>query len=198
MPDFAAARLRAPVRHSRFVSILFALIALVAVAPVAQAETPPWRDLEATYLEMLNCTRTGGRVLDDGTCDGYGSGEFSAYRKPLRRSSAISNKVSRPYAMVIVEAGVCSHTFGSELAQRLHRAGFHPTTYGENIGCASGRGSAWDLILRTHLMFQDEQGRRAADSWHWKNMKNRRFREVGIGIWRVGDRTYLVTDYVSA
>ncbi|MEO7117904.1 MAG: hypothetical protein ABIZ34_02905 [Candidatus Limnocylindrales bacterium] len=110
MPDFAAARLRAPSRRSRFASIPIALIARAAVAPVAQAGTSPWRDLEDTYLEMLNCTRTGGRILDDGTCEGRG----------------------------------------------------------------------------------------AADSWHWKNIKNRHVKEVGIGIWRVEDRTYLVTDYVSA
>ena len=34
----------------------------------------PWLAVEKYYLKLLNCTRTGGWVLADGSCKGYGSG----------------------------------------------------------------------------------------------------------------------------
>ncbi|MDX6573577.1 MAG: hypothetical protein QOC86_2733 [Gaiellales bacterium] len=155
----------------------------------------PWYSVETYYLSLVNCTRTGGWVLRDGTCRGYGSGRYSAYVRPLRLSDGISNRVTRPYARLLATRGVCSHFLDHDPGYRLRRAGFTGWTWGENIGCRDGYSTARAAILWSHLAFQAEK---STNGGHWRNIKNPRYTYIGIGIWRYGSRTRLVTDFYRA
>lgn len=152
----------------------------------------PWYSTETYYLALVNCTRTGGWVLRDGTCRGYGSGRYSAYVRPLTRSVGISDRVSRPYAKLLAVRNQCSHFLDHDPGYRLRRAGYLLWTWGENIGCRDGYSSAKAAVLASHLSFQAEK---STNGGHWKNIKNRAYGWIGIGIWRYGSRTRLVTDF---
>jgi hypothetical protein len=152
----------------------------------------PWYSVETFYLGLVNCTRTGGWVLSDGSCRGYGSGHYSAYVKPLTLVPGISNSVSRPYAKLLALKGLCTHFADHDPGYRLRRAGYYRTTWGENIGCGDGYSTAKASVLASHLRFQAEK---STNGGHWKNIKNANYLYIGIGIWRYGTRTRLVTDF---
>ena len=152
----------------------------------------PWYSVEVYYLSLVNCTRTGGWVLSNGTCRGYGSGRYSRYVAPLRLSPGISDRASRPYARLLAVRSVCSHFLDRDPGYRLRRAGYSSWSWGENIGCGDGYASAKASILSSHLRMQAEK---STSGGHWLNMKNGRFHYIGIGIWRYGTRTRLVTDF---
>ena len=152
----------------------------------------PWFSVETYYLGLVNCTRTGGWVLRDGTCYGYGSGRFSGYVRPLIYSWGISDRVSRPYARLLAVRGLCTHFADHDPGYRLRRAGFLHWTWGENIGCRDGYTSVKSAVLASHLAFQAEK---YTGGGHWKNIKNSAYLYVGIGVWRYGIRTRLVTDF---
>jgi hypothetical protein len=163
-----------------------------SVALTTTAIDKPWYTVERYYLGLVNCTRTGGWVLSDGTCRGYGSGHYSRYVKPLAYSYGLSDKVSRPYATVLATRGLCSHTADGDPGTRLRRAGYLSWTWGENIGCRDGYASAKAAVLASHRVFQSEK---STNGGHWRNIKNAHYRYIGIGIWRYGSRTRLVTDF---
>ncbi|MDQ6795454.1 MAG: hypothetical protein M3067_11695 [Chloroflexota bacterium] len=199
-------------------ALLGATLALLIVAPAAFAASPgqalliastsaptpavtttatvdasaPWLTDESYYLSLVNCTRTGGWVLSNGTCRGYGTGRYSAYVRPLVRSGAISDKVTRPYAKLITVGALCNHFFDGDPGFRLRRAGFVGYAWGENIGCRDGYGTIRAAILQSHLFFQ---GEKSTNGGHWRNIKNPRFTYIGIGVWHYGNRTRLVTDF---
>src|SRR6188472_3168818 len=79
-----------------FATVFGFAVAATSPAP-AQAYTPPYAPVEFYYLKLVNCTRTGGWVLSDGSCKGYGSGHYSKYVAPIGRSSGLS-AVSRSWA----------------------------------------------------------------------------------------------------
>jgi len=183
------------------------LLAAIGVAPTAAGTTGPssgttattsavvtypWYSLEVYYLSLVNCTRTGGWVQRDGTCLGYGSGRYSAYVRPLARSYSIADKVSRPYAKLLAVRNLCSHFADHDPGYRLRRVGYTHYTWGENIGCRDGYSSAKAAVLASHLYFQAEK---STNGGHWKNIKNSAYYWIGIGIWRYGSRTRLVTDF---
>ena len=85
-----SSRLSLVLAASLFAS-LFAFGASAAAPPGVSAATPPWYAVETYYLRLLNCTRTGGWVLKDGSCKGYGSGNYSSYVAPLKRSAGLSD-----------------------------------------------------------------------------------------------------------
>ena len=153
---------------------------------------PTWLSWEQWYLGLVNCTRTGGWVLADGSCRGYGSGRYSAYVRPLTRSAGISDHVSRPYARLLATANLCTHFSGGDPGLRLRRAGFFSYTWGENIGCPNGYTSVRMAIIRSQLFFQAEK---STNGGHWRNIKNARYTQIGIGIWKYGTRVRLVTDF---
>jgi hypothetical protein len=152
----------------------------------------PWYSVEVYYLSLVNCTRTGGWVLKDGTCRGYGSGHYSRYVTPLRLSPNISDRVSRPYASLLAVRGICSHTADRDPGYRLRRAGFTAYTWGENIGCGDGYATAKASVLASHLRMQAEK---YTNGGHWRNIKNSKFHHLGIGIWRYSSRTRVVNDF---
>lgn len=186
------------------------LLAAIGVAPAAATTTAsvsgsagttvttsttiskPWYSVEVYYLSLVNCTRTGGWVQRDGSCRGYGSGRYSRYVAPLRLSAGISDRASRPYAMLLASRGICSHTADRDPGYRLRRAGFTSWAWGENIGCGDGYATAKASVLASHLRMQAEK---STNGGHWRNIKNTRYRSVGIGIWRYSGRSRVVTDF---
>jgi uncharacterized protein YkwD len=187
------------------------IIGPMALAPAASASTTPsvatpsssvaltittvdkpWYTTERFYLGLVNCTRTGGWVLANGTCRGYGSGHYSKYVKPLAYSYGLSDRVSRLYSKVLATRGLCSHTADGDPGARLRRAGYLSYTWGENIGCRDGYSTAKAAVLASHRVFQSEK---STNGGHWRNIKSSKYRYIGIGIWRYGTRTRLVTDF---
>jgi hypothetical protein len=152
----------------------------------------PWYTVEQFELGLVNCTRTGGWVLSDGSCRGYGSGRYSRYVAPLKLSGYISDRDSRPYAKRLAVQALCSHYADGDPGYRLRRIGLTHWTWGENIGCRDGYSTAKAAVLASHLAMQAE---RSTNGGHWQNIKNSRFTSVGIGVWRYSTRTRLVTDF---
>ena len=172
-----------------FATVFGFAVAAASPAP-AQAYTPPWYEVELYYLKLVNCTRTGGWVLSDGTCKGYGSGRYSAYVAPLKLSSGLSS-VARVWAKKLLLANACRH---GDPSARLRAAGYTSGTWGENIGCGNGVSNAHRAVLLSHLRFQAEK---STGGGHWKNIKNARFKYIGIGVWKGSGRVRLVTDFYS-
>ena len=207
----ASSRARTGVRRATAFALAAVAVASLAAAPAVAATTSaptapsgavtlttttvdkPWYSVERFYLGLLNCTRTGGWVLSDGTCRGYGSGRYSAYVPPIAYSYGISDKVARPYAKLLAVKNLCTHFYGgTDPGSRLRRAGYTRWTWAENIGCRDGYASAKAAVLASHLRFQSEK---STNGGHWRNIKAAKYRAVGIGIWRSGTRTRLVTDF---
>jgi hypothetical protein len=181
-------RLSAVIVASLFAS-LFTFGAAAAAPPGAAATAPPWQSVEAYYLRLLNCTRTGGWVQKDGSCTGYGTGRYSKYVAPLKLSAGISS-VARGWAKKIATSGACYH---GDPAARLRSAGYRGYSWGENIGCWD-LASAYKSVLASHRAFQAEK---SANGGHWKNIKNARYKYVGIGVWKANGHTRLVTDFYA-
>ena len=161
--------------------------ALSAASPGPTLGASRWHDVETYYLKLVNCTRTGGWVRSNGSCDGYGSGSYSKYVKPLRRKAGLSG-VARRWAKHLVATNDCAH---GNPGARLARAGYHGSAWGENVGC-NNYDSVKRAVLRSHLAMQAEKG---SGGGHWKNIKNAAYKVVGIGIWRDHGRTRVVTDF---
>jgi len=182
-------RLTVVIAGTFFATLFGFAVAATSPAP-ALAYTPPWYDVELYYLQLVNCTRTGGWVLSDGTCKGYGSGRYSKYVSPLKRSSGLSH-VSRVWAKKLAVNAKCKH---GDPGARLRAAGYTSGTWGENIGCRDGYSSAKRAVLLSHLNFQSEK---SYGGGHWRNIKNSRFKYIGIGVWKYSGRVRLVTDFYS-
>ena len=181
-------RLSALLVASLFAS-LFAFGVSAAAPSAASAAMPPWYNVETYYLRLLNCTRTGGWVQKDGTCVAYGTGRYSKYVAPLKRSAGISI-VARSWAKKLATTGACRH---GDPGARLRAAGYRGWNWGENIGCYDTR-SAYASVLASHLAFQREK---STNGGHWRNIKNSRFRYVGVGVWKANGHTRLVTDFYA-
>lgn len=212
-------------REARFGSFTAAvsLSCLLALASsggaAAQGESPGdpvadvpqrHRDAEQLGLSLLNCTRTGGWVRADGTCKGGDAGASSSgpesvlepvpesaaasAPEPLRLRPRISRQVAFAWASELAVAGVCDHVLPGkpELGSRFSTAGFGGPTFGENVGCSWGSMSPADMVIRTHRSMQAEKRTRG---WHWRNMTNRAFRSVGIGVASSDGRTVIVYDF---
>ena len=180
-------RLAVVVAGTFFATVFGFAVAAASPAPAAAA-TYPYYDVELYYLKLVNCTRTGGWVLSDGTCRGYGSGKYSKYVAPLTRSGGIS-KVSRAWAKKLAVGDLCKH---GDPGARLRAAGYKSYYWGENIGCRNGYTNAKRAVLLSHLNFQSEK---SSGGGHWKNIKNANFKYIGIGVWKYGSRVRLVTDF---
>jgi len=189
-----------PALVHRLSGAVIALGVIMTAAPVAQAASPEtagatattgYHDVELYYLRLMNCTRTGGNVRSDGSCSGYGSGRYSAYRPPFTLSLWVSDQVSRPYAKLLVSRGLCTHYADGDPSYRLRRAGVTYRQWGENIGCRDGA-NPYLSVLASHLNFQSEE---SYNGWHWRNIKDPGLTRVGIGVWKSGSRIRLVVDF---
>jgi uncharacterized protein YkwD len=147
-----------------------------------------WLAVEQYYLKLMNCTRTGGWVTSAGACSSPGGRDVA----PLTLNSAISSRVSRPYARLLATTGQCSHFIGGNPGDRLRANGFPGYNWGENIGCRSG--NPYASVLGTHLFYQSE---RPYNGGHYRNLMNASFRQVGIGVWVSSGRVRLVIDFYT-
>lgn len=147
-----------------------------------------WTAVERYYLDLMNCTRTGGTVTSSGSCSSPGGRDVAA----LKLDSGISSKVARPYAKLLATGNDCSHFIGGDPGDRLRRAGYTSYRWAENLGCRSG--DPFAAVLGSHLYFQSER------SWspqggHYVNLMNAAYDRVGIGVWVSSGRVRLVVDF---
>jgi hypothetical protein len=145
-----------------------------------------WHGVEAYYLRLMNCTRTGGWVTSRGSCSSPGGRNV----RPLVLSESISAHVSRPYAKRLATNNQCDHFIGGTPGDRLRRAGFSSYRWGENLGCRSG--NPFSAVLGSHLFFQSE---RSYNGGHYRNLMNAQYDRVGIGVWVSHSRVRLVIDF---
>jgi len=193
---------RARTRLALMTVALASLLAIAVVGPaLAGAEVPadtavPQRDLDAERLalSMLNCTRTGGWVRADGSCNGRRSGAHSPFVSALRFHDGVSGEVAFRWAGEMIRADVCAHVIPGQpdLGVRLAAAGFDFSTYGENVGCTQGRLSPRATVIWVHRAMQGEQ---SSGGGHWRNIKQPGFRGVGIGVATLDGRTTVVYDF---
>jgi uncharacterized protein YkwD len=145
-----------------------------------------WAAVEAYYLKLMNCTRTGGWVTSTGACSSPGGRAVRA----LWQDAGITAKVSRPYARKLAVYNICSHFSGGTPATRLRAAGYSSYIWAENLGCRSG--NPYSAVLGSHLFFQSEK---SYSGGHYVNLMNAKYDRVGIGVWVAGGRVRLVVDF---
>jgi len=180
---------------SRLIALVLALVAFAgAPAPAAFALDSRWPDAEAYELQLIACNRSGGWVKDDGTCDTEDKAGRVPKRPELAHAVKLSDNLSRPYARRLARAGYLSHDLGGSIDQRFASIGMGDGRAGENIGYTGGRDDINAAVLHVHLMFQDEW---SFDGPHWKNLTDRRFKKIGVGVWVRDGRSYLVLDFHS-
>lgn len=147
-----------------------------------------WAAVEAYYLDLMNCTRTGGIVTAAGLCSSPGGRSVA----PLALDAGISTKVARPYAKLLATRGLCSHFASGSPATRLRRAGYTSYNWAENLGCRSGK--ATSAVLGSHLFFQSERNWSPVGG-HYRNLMSTKYDRVGIGVWVAGGRVRLVVNF---
>jgi uncharacterized protein YkwD len=144
-----------------------------------------WAAVETYYLNLMNCTRTGGWVTSSGDCSSPGGRNVA----PLVMDAGIRDRVARPYAKMLAERNLCSHFIGGNPGNRLRAAGYTSYRWGENLGCRSG--NPFSAVLGSHLFFQSEH---TYNGGHWVNLMNPAYDRAGIGVWVSGGRVRLVVD----
>ena len=159
-------RLTAVLAGTLFATVFGFAVGAANPAPAA-AYTPPYYAVETYYLKLVNCTRTGGWVLSDGTCKGYGSGRYSAYVPPLKLSAGLSS-VARVWAKKLLLANACRH---GDPSARLRAAGYTSGTWGENIGCGNGVSNAHHAVLLEPPADTRPRSRRAAGTGRTSRMR---------------------------
>ena len=145
-----------------------------------------WGAVERYYLQLMNCTRTGGWVTGSGSCKSPGGRNVD----PLSLSEGISDNVSRPYARHLATNNQCDHFIGGTPGDRLRRAGYDSYRWAENLGCRSG--NPFNAVLGSHLFFQSEK---PYNGGHYRNLMNPDYDRCGIGVWVDNGRVRLVIDF---
>ncbi len=145
-----------------------------------------WGAVERYYLQLMNCTRTGGWVTGSGNCSSPGGRNVD----PLALSEGISDAVSRPYARHLANNNQCDHFIGGTPGDRLRRAGYDSYRWAENLGCRSG--NPFNAVLGSHLYFQSEK---PYNGGHYRNLMNPDYDRCGIGVWVDNGRVRLVIDF---
>jgi hypothetical protein len=184
--------MRSSIRINVVIAVLIALLVVGFVAAPVAAETQRFRSTEQYAFRLLNCLRTGGKVTPAGICVGYGSGRFSAYRKPLDFSQKISNKIAFTYSSRIATAGQCRHDLGSTTDQRFRTVGLRDDTNGENLACFWTSTPRHMVVYWMRHWFKETSYGGA----HWAQIKDPDFRVAGFGVARhPSGRTTLVVDF---
>lgn len=145
-----------------------------------------WGAVETYYLQLMNCTRTGGIVTSTGSCSSPGGRNVA----PLKLDAGITSKVARPYAKKLAVNNLCTHFSGGNPGDRLRAAGYTSYIWAENLGCRSG--NPYSAVLGSHLFFQSES---SYNGGHYVNLMNAKYDRVGIGVWVSGGRVRLVVDF---
>jgi hypothetical protein len=184
---------RQPARVRLVLASLMALLIVTMVAVPAASAPQRVTSIERYAHKLVNCIRTGGKISHSGTCIGYGSGKYSRYRPPLAFSQKISNKVAWPWAQRTAQANICGHSLaGSTVDRRFAVVRLKDDTVGENIGCSS----AWSPRRMVVTIVRWWSAERAYNGWHWRQMKDKRFRSAGYGFAKLSNgRTRLVANF---
>ena len=169
--------------------LAFSMIAFTA-APVAAKE--PWRGRAAEDLaaKLTKCIRAGGHVTVAGTCKGWGKGIYAKKLEPLRRSEAISNKVSAPWAKRSAKwygtnrCWIGHRRYGSTVDKRFAAVGLRHIDNGENMGCGM-YGSGKQTVIRIIRMWQAEK---SYGGPHWRQIRDKDFKSFGVAVARYGNR----------
>jgi hypothetical protein len=152
--------------------------------------TRPYHDYELYYLALMNCTRTGGWVVSNGTCSTQTHHTMPA-QGALAFSDGIADKVARPYAKALADLGALTHTlYGTTTHSRLAAQGFPGGSWGENI--ASPGNPYQGGMISIEIFFQNEYWCRCA---HYRNIMLSFFHRAGVGVWVSGGRTRVVIDF---
>ena len=180
----------------RLAALLLGIVATIVVpSPIAVGLDARYAEAEAYEQTLIDCTRSGGWVREDGTCDAEDVDGRVPARPPLTVSAKVSDELARPYARLLARAGYLSHYLGGSIDQRFARIGMADGRAGENLGHTGGLTVGVNAaVLHIHLMFQEEW---SYGGWHFRNLTDGRFTQVGIGVWVKGNRTYLVLDFHS-
>jgi uncharacterized protein YkwD len=147
-----------------------------------------WQAAENYYLQLMNCTRTGGWVVAGGLCRSSGPHTLPAARA-LSLDTGISNNVARPFAKFMADRGILNHYANGTPGQRLARAGYTSSQWGENIGSPS---SVMAGMVAVEIFYQNEAPCRCE---HYKNLMNPAFDRAGIGVWVTSGRVRVVIDF---
>ena len=148
------------------------------------SSSAPWHAVEVYFLNLINCTHTGGWVSSSGTCSGRGSNGLA----PIRLSTGISNKVSRPWAKYLAQTSQLYH--GCPTC-RFQSAGYTTNTWwGENLSWWSGDG--YQGAIQSIIFFQNEK---SSNGGHYRNMMNSHDRVAGVGVWRANGRYVYAIDF---
>lgn len=174
-----------------FVLVFSVLSSAPAGAVTSIAATYPKQELYA--LSLVNCLRTGGWVKSDGVCIDYGTGKHAPYRKPLKFSERLASEISRPQTRRLARHGggldSGSHYLGGSISTRFARAGITCCQYGENLGhmVTPIKGA----IIWIHRAMQGE----GPGGPHYDNFRDRRYKYVGIGVYKSGHDVYVAYDF---
>lgn len=176
--------------HLVLASLLALLMAAMTAVPTTAAEPRRRAGAEDLTFRLANCIRTGGYVTRAGKCKARGSGKYSRYVKPLKRSHKISRQVSWPWARKSVQfygtrtCWIGHSRNGSTVDKRFASASLRHVANGENMGCGL-YGGAQDTALRLIRMWQAEKKWRGP---HWKQIKDPDFKSAGVGVAKYGGR----------
>jgi hypothetical protein len=177
--------------------LTLALLALTAV-PAAAAE--PWRAkaAEDDLVRLTKCIRSGGHVTKAGKCRGWGKGIYAKRLPDIKRSTKISNKVSLPWAKKSVtwygtrRCWIGHSRNGSTVDRRFAAASLRHIANGENMGCGV-YGTGRQTVLAVVRMWQAEK---SYNGWHWRQIRDTRFKSFGVGVARYGNRkTQIVVNF---
>ena len=149
--------------------------------------TSPWYGSELYYLNLMNCTRTGGWVTSTGECSSITHHTLPAQGR-LALSAGISNKVARPFAKYLADYRLLSHTAYHTPYWRLcNWGGYCGGSWGENIASPPNYGP--DGMIRIEIFYQNEYWQPCPT--HYCNIMDPYYHVAGIGVW-VGEATHAV------
>jgi hypothetical protein len=187
--DTIVARVSTAARSITGMHIAKAASATAKVSPPQSREIPftggiasstsPWYASEVYYLNLMNCTRTGGWVTRSGACSTVTHHTLPAQSNNIILDAGISNKVSRPYAKYMADNRVLDHYLnGTTPHSRLCAQGWCGPSWGENIASPSTSGQAG--MIDIEIFYQNEYPCRCE---HYFNIMDPYFRRAGIGVW---------------
>jgi uncharacterized protein YkwD len=147
-----------------------------------------WQAAEKYYLQLMNCTRTGGWVVAGGLCRSSGPHTLPPARA-LALDVGISTNVARPFAKFMADRGILNHFANGTPGQRLAAAGYTSYHWAENIGSPS---SVMNGMVAEEIFYQNEA---PCACEHYKNLMNPEYDRVGIGVWVTNGRVRVVIDF---
>ncbi len=110
-----------------------------------------WGAVERYYLQLMNCTRTGGWVTGSGNCNSPAAGTSTRCR-----SARGSPTTCRARTLATWRTTTSATTSSAARpGDRLRRAGYDSYRWAENLGCRSG--NPFNAVLGSHLFFQSEK-----------------------------------------